>query len=200
MTKILGMVVLQLSTLGSFIGLYLTVYPSPHERPWWHWALLIFTSLVTLFLVFAEVRSYLRNAPKSYKTNEKINAYMRRWISSGGRAVIFSRDMSWAQDRTTKDILIQKAHNGELTLCVEHSLPIIEELRAAGAAVINYGGLHVPRSRFTIVDFEKEGARVAVGAKQNGVHVIQEYRNGEHPFFGVAEDLVKILAAMESRK
>jgi hypothetical protein len=67
-------------------------------------------------------------------------------------------------------------------------------LKQRGARIHTYQRLrHVPRSRFTIVDYGLEGARVAVGAKLGGRHVIQEFQSGSHPFFAVAEDLVKFL-------
>jgi len=198
MGKISAIVVLQLSSWASFIGLYLTIFPLGTDRPTWHWILLVFTTLATAGLIIRDVRDHLRNSPKFYKTEKSINDYMRRWVSSGGRAVIFSRDMSWAHELETKTVLFEKARRNELTICAEQSVQLTEELKAAGATVVYYGHLgHIPRSRFTIIDFEREGARVAVGAKLHGRHAIQEYRDGEHPFFGVAEDLVKILKALE---
>lgn len=124
---------------------------------------------------------------------------MLRWISSGGRVVIFSRDMSWAHDEAVCSVLKDKAARNELTVCLERSIKLTDELRNCGATIITYGHLnHIPRSRFTIVDFGREGARVAVGVHQNGRHVIQEYRDGLDPFFAVAEDLVRLLIAADA--
>ena len=194
MTKLITVVMLQASACASLLGLYVSLLPVTAERPWWHWFLITFAVLASCCLAITEIVGYLRSAPKTYLSQRKINRYMQRWVSSGGRVVIFSRDMSWAQEGETRAVLLGKARRNELTVCVEHSMPLTDALRDAGATIINYGHLrHIPRSRFTIVDFEKEGARVAVGAKFKGRHVIQEFQNGEHPFFGVAEDLVKIL-------
>ena len=110
--------------------------------------------------------------------------------------MIFSRDMSWADDEATRQILLEKAERNELTVCVERSIPLTDELRQSGARIVTYESLgHVPRSRFTIVDFDRDGARVAVGVRVQDKHVIQEFRSGHHPFFAVAEDLVKFLIA-----
>jgi hypothetical protein len=124
---------------------------------------------------------------------------MCRWVSSGGRVVIFSRDMSWANEDQVRRILLEKAESGELTVFLEHAIPLTDELRERGATIVTYQSLgHIPRARFTIVGYGREGARVAVGVHENGYHVIQEYRNGFHPFFAVAEDLVRFLIAAQS--
>ena len=94
--------------------------------------------------------------------------------------------------------MLEKATRRELTVFLEHSIPLTDELRERGATIITYQSLgHIPRARFTIVDYGREGARVAVGVHEHGRHVIQEYQNGFHPFFAVAEDLVRFLIAAE---
>lgn len=109
--------------------------------------------------------------------------------------------MSWAQETKTREILTDKAKRSELVLCVEHEMALATELKAAGATLITYGALnHIPRSRFTIVDFGKEGARVAVGAHVAGTHMIQEFQSGHHPFFALAEDLANILMKYQEIK
>jgi hypothetical protein len=124
---------------------------------------------------------------------------MCRWVSQPGRVVIFSRDMSWARADSVRNVLVGKADRGELTVCLEHEVQLTNELHNHGANIVTYGHIgHVPRSRFTIVGFEREGARVAVGVADNGRHVIQEFQSGAHPFFAVAEDLVKLLIAAKA--
>src|SRR5262245_396895 len=79
-------------------------------------------------------------------------------------------------------------------------IPITNDLQRQGASIVTYEDLnHVPRSRFTIVDFGREGARVAVGVRSGSDHIIQEFRSGFHPFFAVAEDLVKFLLGSSRR-
>lgn len=114
--------------------------------------------------------------------------------------MIFSRDMSWTDEKAIRQVLMEKAGRNELTVFLEHPIPLTDELRRQGAQIVTYGALgHVPRSRFTIVDFGREGARVAVGVKVGNDHVIQEFRSGDHPFFAVAEDLVKLLLASSGK-
>ena len=103
--------------------------------------------------------------------------------------------MTWADDPTVMNTLRAKAQAHELTICIEHEIPLTGELRNQGAQIISYGELGViPRSRYTIIDFESNSARVAVGGSVGKAHVIQEFRNGE-PFFAVAEDLARLLVA-----
>jgi hypothetical protein len=200
MRKLIIVTIFHISPYLSILGLYFSIFPITEPRPVWHWVVIAFGIAVSLYLCGSEILEHRRNAARIYKSQPKINRYMQDWLSSGGRAVIFSRDMSWAEDSITYELLKRKAEAGELTVCVERSMPLIERLEKAGAKVTIYGQLDfVPRSRFTIIDFEKEGARVAVGAKINGHHTIQEYQNGEHPFFGVAEDLIKILIAISKK-
>jgi hypothetical protein len=122
---------------------------------------------------------------------------MRKWVSSGGRVVIFSRDMTWADEPATRNLLRDKARRNELTVCLEHAISLTDELKQDGATIITYGELvHVPQSRFTIVDFGREGARVAVGVRNGNVHIIQEFQSGIDPLFALADDMVKFLMAL----
>jgi hypothetical protein len=200
MAKLIGLIVLQLGSYISFLGLYLTAFPFDQPRPTWHIVLILAGLSVSLYLSYHDIREYLRSTPKQFQSPQQINAYMRSWLQSGGRAVIFTRDMSWAHDEEVREILLQKAARNELTICVEHPIPLANELANAGATVVSYAALgHVPRSRFTIIDFEREGARVAVGGKVHGTHVIQEFQSGQHPIFAIADDLAKILIAYSRR-
>jgi hypothetical protein len=147
-----------------------------------------------------EFLEYRRFAPKAYKSQKKINSYMCKWVSGGGRVAIFSRDMNWGRDDPIRGILRAKAERNELIICLERSIDLTEELEGLGAQILTYQDLnHIPRSRFTIVDYGREGARVAVGVHENKGHVIQEFRSGHHPFYAVAEDLIKFLAARQGR-
>jgi hypothetical protein len=197
MSKLLSAIFVHLLSLGAVLRLYLSLPQSNQEQP------LLISGLVATctILVVAIVRDlgiYWKSAPTRIRLFKKrrIRSYMCRWLSAGGRAVIFTRDMSWVDTPKVKNVLIEKSRKNELIICVDHIIPLVEELRLEGAEIIQYGMLGVvPRSRYTIIDFEKDNARVAVGGSVGNYHVIQEFRNGEHPFFGVADDLVRFLNA-----
>lgn len=191
------LIVAQAAQYTGFLGFYFTLVPTDSSRPQWHWFVILVGFIIFLCLAAVEVKDYRSKAPKIFRSNRKINDFMHQWISSSGRVAIFSRDMSWAHEERFKELLKRKAENNELTICVECDINLTNELKQAGARVVTYGayGL-VPRSRFTIVDFERDGASVAVGVKQQGYHVIQTYSSGHHPFFAVSEDMVKLIARL----
>ncbi|GAB2177088.1 hypothetical protein [Dongia sp. agr-C8] len=199
MLGIVGTVVAQLAAYASFAGLYFTIVPFDQERPISHWVVIGFGCTVGLALLTTEVRAKIRSLPKTYKKTEQINQFMERWVSSRGQIVIFSRDMSWASKSSILTILIEKARNRELTVYVKEQVEVTRQLAAAGAKIITYGQLnHEPKSRFTIVGYGVDGARVAVGVTQKDRHVIEEFESGEHPYFSVAEDLIKFVRAANS--
>jgi hypothetical protein len=200
MIKTLGIVILNVASYSSILGLYFTVYPYDQHHPLWRVALILMLTAACLILSTWEVADYLKQSAKRFRSTARINNYMRHWLESGGRAVIFTRDMSWAHEQQIQNILFLKARRQELTICIEQPISLTNELQLAGARIISYASLgHTPRSRFTIIDFEKEGARVAIGGKVGSVHNIQEFQNGVNAEFGVAEDLAKILIAFGER-
>lgn len=201
MTKLAATIAGHLVAIASIIRFYMTLSASQQNQRFWEYGALI-ACLLFVSLIVWEIVSYRRNAPSRFRLTNRlgIRAYMKRWLESGGRTVIFSRDLSWVDEAPIRNTLRQKAMHGELIVCIENAINLTNELAAAGATIIPYGILGVvPRSRFTIVDFEKDGARVAIGGPLGQYHVIQEFRNGEHPLFAVAEDLARILIAYHRR-
>ena len=58
----------------------------------------------------------------------------------------------------------------------------------------NYQALNfIPSSRFTIINADRMDAHVAIGGQQDGKHVIEEYRAGQHPVFAVIHDLTEVI-------
>jgi hypothetical protein len=183
-----------LGTLASVAGLFFTLHPA-NTRVSTIQAMLIglaiagFVTMITL-----DIRDYYRRRPKAYRTKEEINRYMHQWINKGGRVVIFTRDMSWAIQSEIRDLLLQKAAANELTICLPSHITLADELAQAGAEIITYEGLnYIPRSRFTIINKDRTDAQIAVGRLIDKKHVIEEYAEGAHPVFAVANDLVEIL-------
>lgn len=125
---------------------------------------------------------------------------MHKWIEHRGRVAIWTRDMSWAQNDETRKLLTKKARNGELILCLPELNDIAEKLKAAGAEVHAYGAKHLesPASRFTIADFGKDGSQVAAGRAEGHIHLIDEFRAGDHPAFYLAEDLIKFVRSPQN--
>jgi hypothetical protein len=135
-----------------------------------------------------------KNRPKRYKNAEEINEYMFRWISNIGRIVIFTRDMTWTNEQRIKDKLIEKSRNKELIVCMPKANEFANELKEKGASIVEYNHLNFePQSRFTIVQYGRNDAKVAIGKSYKKYHLIEEFENGDHPLFHVAQDLVNIL-------
>src|SRR5690348_5154195 len=105
MTKLISVMILQTASCASILGLYFTLIPITGDHPWWHWSLLTFVVGVSVFLIVWEMITYERSAPRVYRSQRRINTCMRRWVSNGGRVVIFSRDMSWAQEQPIRGLL-----------------------------------------------------------------------------------------------
>src|SRR6516164_9552783 len=139
MAKLIAIVTLQVASGASILGLYITLWPLSGQHQWWYWPLIVIVLLVTVFIILDDVAAHLKSSPKIYQTDRKINTFMCRWIASSGRVVIFSRDMSWAGEGAVRNILIKKACNKELIICLEHRIPLTDELLGLGAQIVTYG-------------------------------------------------------------
>lgn len=155
----------------------------------------IFVVVVLSFVaVGLEIRSFLKNRPTTFAPNSPdITRYMCKFLRSGGRAAIFSRDMSWAKNGDVGSVLSQKAQLAELTLVVGKEAPHIEQLMQDGANVYRYNtDQFTPQARFTIIEYEKMGATIAIGYRNTkNQHVIREYRVDDPAVVALASDLVK---------
>jgi hypothetical protein len=159
-----------------------------------HWILLGFGIFCLVATIIMEIEKYVKAKPLIMRNEAEIKKYMYNWISRGGRVAIFSRDLSWVNEKPMKTLLLTKAKRSELCICVPEIIPLVNELQKAGAEICAYPQLgYIPSSRFTIINYDRADAAVAVGGKKDGKHLIREFAVGEHPFFSVANDLVNIL-------
>ena len=102
--------------------------------------------------------------------------------------------MSWVADDEIKGLLISKAKSDEVTICVPHETGLTKDLAAEGARIHTYSQTdHVPQSRFTVVNFGRGDARVAVGHRHGDLHVIEEFSANDHPAFYMALDLIQLV-------
>ena len=153
--------------------------------------------LLALFIV-VRLREYIRLKPKVCKTKRDIRDYMYAWISRGERVAIYSRDLSWVEDSELHDLLKRKAEKHELILCLPQEIKLSKELSRCGAEVHVYPELDlVPSARFTIINFGRNDAQVAIGRRLGGVHTIQEAASGHDPLYGVAADLVQVISRLD---
>ena len=184
-------------SLASLVGLLVPFLPSLKQLPWWAIALLVFATFSFVVLVVLEFLAHRGRRVYAKSDTDGIKKYMHDWIEHGGRVAIWTRDMSWAHNDDTRGLLREKAARRELILCLPEQNALTTELAAAGAEVCAYGAnrLESPASRFTIIFFGRDGARVAVGRADGDTHVIDEFSAGSHPAFHLAEDLIALVRA-----
>jgi hypothetical protein len=164
-------------------------------------ALLFGLILLALILSITDAAYYWRARPKHFALNSKpIKDYMANWLNSGGRSAVFSRDLSWADEDSVTNILQEKARKGELIIFAGRKTELLRSLIDSGAEVFSYTNLQfVPRARFTIVDYGKQGARLAIGFQEDGTHVIYEYGPKDHAMMALAGDLVNLASQVAQK-
>ncbi|MFG0723684.1 hypothetical protein ACF8PU_18730 [Pseudomonas sp. GLN_6] len=154
------------------------------------------------FLVFFEI--YTAEGKRVFKQSDpdSIRNYMLHWIAYGGRVAIWTRDMSWAKDAESQELLREKARNDELIICLPVHTPFSVELEQAGAKIYVYGTelLSEPGARFTIAYYGRDGSKVAIGRARADQHIVEEFNSGSHPAFHLAHELVQIAKNVSSRK
>lgn len=184
-----------ISNISAFASIIAFIFPFLNQEETrissFQYVTLIIFILATITTFFLEYK----NRTKTYKNETEIGGYMENWISQTGRTVIFTRDMSWANNKNIKDKLVTKSRANELIMCMPKKTDLASELEGYGAEIIEYSNLnYTPSSRFTIVHYGRSDAKLAIGRTDNeGKHIITEFENGLHTQFHLAEDLVNIL-------
>lgn len=188
-------------SLASLISLFVSIRPanSPYE---FRETLLVSVSLVLgLFLAYMRVRSYLASRPICLEPGREIRDYMYNWISKGSQVMIFSRDLTWANDHEMRTLLKKKAKRGELSICLRAHISLSDELRIAGATIFTYGGLDfTPSARFTIINHGRSDAHLAIGRVSEGKHIVREIVSGQDPLFALASDLADIVMKVNQKR
>lgn len=189
---------------ASLVGLALVFAPQPIAFTGGVQFLIGVAILLALVSVYLEVRSDLaaHHRLHVYRRSDAtgIKAYMRKWIGNSGRAAIWTRDLSWADDAPTMDLLLEKAKGRNLSIFMPRVNETARRLQDAGAEVHAYGGksLDNPASRFTIAYFGNGGSQVAIGRSVEGKHVIEEL-GGDDPSFHMATDLVQLARRLTTK-
>ena len=182
--------------LGAFASVWsvtIAIWIQFARLSWWMAIPSVPVLVLMLFSTLAVIKS--ETPTKLYKVDDRsgIRNYLYKWIKNGGRVVIWTRDMSWTNDEEINQLLIRKAQAKELIICLPRNIEKSDALKQHGAEVIAYGTLDAPATSFTITNYGRGGSRVAVGRPSGKLHVIQEFSQGEHPAFHMAEDLVRLV-------
>lgn len=192
------------TVVGSFASIMGVVFlmRTPDE-PWTllQAGLLAAASLLLVIAVVLIVRNYLETRPKSMPIGSKVSEYMYDWIDQGGAVAILTRDMSWVNNKRLKDLLRTKAQRGELFLCLPNEIELSRELSQLGAKVYTFSELqYTTKSRFTIINKDRMDAQLAVGLSRRQRHFIEEFSQGEHPVFTIADDLINLIISFNKFK
>lgn len=188
------------SVVASFASLFSLIYIfKPNDKPWTPFLLFLFIGAIILMIVLIifNVYDYIKSKSglQVYKNKQdKINKYMYNWIKQGENVAIFTRDLSWVQkNNRIKDLLVDKAKKNELNIYLPKKIELVYELEKNGAKIIEYGKYNYkPKSRFTIIHFNKHGSQVAIGGKIGKKHFIKEFGMDELPYH-LANDLINLI-------
>ena len=172
-----------LGTAASVIGLIFSLRPVGQPLTAFQGGLIGVLIFGFLLLIYSDINTYQLNQPISFDSENEINDYMYEWISKGRRVVIFTHDMSWANEDRMRRILAKKAQRNELTICLPKNIELTRSLTRYGATILTYEQLnYVPQSRFTIINKDRMDAHVAVGRRIGNKHIIEEYHVGRRPY------------------
>lgn len=168
---------------------------------------LLFAAVIVLSIdIILTFRDFRGRTERRYRAGKRqtsrVRDFMYDWLRTGGRATVFSRDLSWirSDDTSIRELMKQKAEQDELTVVVPKSTALTRELQNCGATIVTYEDLdYVIQSRFTLVGAGRPGARVAIGHAASGAHVI-EVVDANHPAFYLAVDLVEVMGRAWTRR
>ncbi|MDV6348051.1 hypothetical protein R2083_11055 [Nitrosomonas sp. Is35] len=144
-----------------------------------NFGLLLTIGIVTFFIV-SDIKHELLDRKRFESNDPKIAVFLCEQLKKAGRVAIFSRDISWITSGSEAEkLLLQKANSKELVLFVQSITSIAQKLANEGAEVRTYQKFsgYKPKSRFTVLDYEKTGSRVLIGYSSNGEHLIDEFND-----------------------
>ena len=203
MRRLIRRLIAAIVTVASLVGLALTMTTPKGGLSQLQWLVLVVAALAFVaecWFAVSDFRAQKVTVIKRDGNFEKaIQSYMQSWLKKGGRTAIYSRDMTWASNSATRELLLKKASANELVICVPH-IPVggvVAELKEAGADVLTYEKLGcVPAARFTVINYGRADSEVAIGLADGEVHRIEELRTGQHPAAMLSVELVKLLEAL----
>lgn len=194
MKRLLRDIIISIGALASFIGVVLATRRP--DQPWTAFQVMLFiaSGLLAAISIAVDVKDFRERPVKYFKGPDAIRRYMYRWIHGASGVAIFSRDLSWVSTDDMRNLLRQKARDGELHLFLPAEIKISEELEALGAEVYYYGDIdYVIRSRFTMININRNDTRVAIGRSQDGKHRVEEFSALTDPAYNLSQDLLEIV-------
>ena len=141
--------------------------------------------LIVLLYIGFEINSYisLRRKKITHSSAVKVHEYLYKWIETGGRTLIFTRDFTWAKSSPQMySLLEKKAKNKELIICLLQKNEATEALEKCGAEVYQHNVTSL-KSRFTIVNYGTVSPRITVGSRDvNGNYINEQCNIKSNPY------------------
>ena len=200
MNRLIRNIIVSVGALTSLVGLILTMRTSGQSWTGWQIALMVLAGTLGIASIYLDVVEHRAHPVKLLKRDRQIHDYMYAWIKKASGVAIFSRDLSWVTTREMRQLLEQKARDGELTIVLPKSIELSEALHKIGADVLYYEGIdYVIRSRFTVVNTNRHDTRVAIGRSEGDEHRIEEFSAGNHPAFYLTQDIMELMKRFATR-
>ena len=194
-TLIYNILLLTISLFCAIISLFSLEFFSQDAN----WIIVVVSVVLYVVYIFLQIKQYrdLTNDDHivTHDSKEKVNAFLHKWLLAGGRTIIFTRDLSWADESSEiRKVLEKKANKKELTICLFRSTQTTDKLKSLGAQIIVHG---LPenrlKSRFIIVNYGTTNPRVTVGTPkgngkfQNEIYTVESNPNAVHAFIELFE-------------
>ena len=146
----------------------------------------IIVGLTSIIYVVVQLYSYYKTNYNSsiHNSKEKVNKYLLNWLNKGSRTVIFTRDLTWADESADiLNTLERKSRNKELTICLYRNTKTTDHLAELGAEVFIHNlSDNQLKSRFTIIDYGKSNPKITVGTRNSsGKFVNERYDMNTNP-------------------
>jgi len=156
-------------------------------------------AILSAILLAKEVITLFQERKRFFKIHEKgkIKSYLVDFIEKAGRTVILSRDLSWV-DASIQSRIEDKARKGDLIIFIPKENDISKKLLRHGADIRYFGELlndpadSIIKSRFTIVQWDSNSARMTYPKQYHSTHYNFEYVLND-PTMDVSLDLVRLL-------
>lgn len=146
----------------------------------WKGALYTVAAIFCVAYAAIHIYEYWSKNRTTFKTQEKANAYLAKWIGTNtGHVLVYTNDISWADEGKLRDTLIRKARSGNLTLCLRRRSEEAQSLVQAGARLFLLDGEPRLKARFIIVDYESDNPKVSVYTKDGHRRYVNQQFDGE---------------------
>ena len=175
-----------LFSIAGWVSSILSLYKIDELKSEIRIVVIFLVGLFAILYVWIQIYSFYKSNYNSsiHNTTDQVNKYLLNWLNKGSRTVIFTRDLTWADESI--DILHtleRKARNKELTICLYRKTSVTDHLSDLGAEIYVHNlSDNQLKSRFTIIDYGKNNPKITVSTSNgNGQFVNERYDMNTNP-------------------